>query len=150
MNQKLVPFLCIFLLFAVFSGDVSCSQVSNVPFTSLSRNDNLNALAAPPARRSLLSLSDEHDTALVAALDGTIHLVEPKSRKVFWSFTSGPSIYSSYQAPVEGDNDKENASQLGSFFIDCGDDWELYMHDAFGKRVCLKMSSLSFLFINAF
>ncbi|KAL7192822.1 hypothetical protein ACSBR2_024607 [Camellia fascicularis] len=134
MNHKLVPFLCIFLLFAVFSGDVSCSQVSNVPFTSLSRNDNLNALAAPPARRSLLSLSDERDTALVAALDGTIHLVEPKSRKVFWSFTSGPSIYSSYQAPVEGDNDKENASQLGSFFIDCGDDWELYMHDAFGKR----------------
>lgn len=85
-------------------------------------------------RRSLLSVSNEHDTALVAALDGKIHLVEPKSGEVFWSFASGPSIYSSYQAPAEHDNDNENASRVGSFFIDCGDDWALYMHDAFGKR----------------
>lgn len=79
---------------------------------------------------------------MVAALDGTIRLVEPKSGKDLWSFISGPSIYSSYQATVEhdDDDDKENISRLGSFFIDCGDDWALYMNDAFGKRVCRQMS----------
>lgn len=78
-----------------------------------------------------------HDTALVAALDGTINLVDSESRRVIWSFPSGPPIYSSYQAAVNQDNDKENSSGPSSgFFIDCGDDWELYAHNEhFGKMV---------------
>ncbi|CAK9156292.1 unnamed protein product [Ilex paraguariensis] len=75
----------------------------------------------------------KHDTALVAALDGTVHFLDLNSMKPLWSFTSGPEIYSSYQAPLDHDNDKENASGMGSgFFMDCGDDWELYAHDRLG------------------
>lgn len=58
--------------------------------------------------------------------------------RVIWSFTSGPPIHTSYQAPIGQDIDKENSSEQGNgFFIDCGDDWELYMHtDHFGRMVC--------------
>jgi serine/threonine-protein kinase/endoribonuclease IRE1 len=50
-------------------------------------------------------------------------------------------MYTSYQAPFGQDNDTENASEpSGRFFIDSGDDWELYMHsEQFGrmsKMVC--------------
>ncbi|KAG8373587.1 hypothetical protein BUALT_Bualt11G0039900 [Buddleja alternifolia] len=90
-------------------------------------------------RRSLLSSSDATkapDTALVAALDGTIHLLEVGSMKPLWSFSSGPQIYSSYQAPV---TDNENVSGIGSsYFIDCGDDWELYAHNSLGKLKLMK------------
>lgn len=58
--------------------------------------------------------------------------------RVIWSFASGPPIYSSYQAPVMGqDIDKENSNEQSSgFFIDCGDDWELYMQsEHFGRMV---------------
>lgn len=76
----------------------------------------------------------KNDIALVAALDGTIYFVEASSRKILWSFASGSSIYSSYQAFLDGDNDKQLSTD---FFIDCGDDWELYRHNiSFGKRVC--------------
>ncbi|KAG5529952.1 hypothetical protein RHGRI_030356 [Rhododendron griersonianum] len=129
MNRKLIGlFLCVLVIVSGFLG--SSGSVS-----SLVGND-LDGVSTQPAKRSLLSISKEHDTALVAALDGTIHLVEPKSGKDLWSFISGPSIYSSYQATVEhdDDDDKENISRLSSFFIDCGDDWALYMNDAFGKR----------------
>ncbi|KAL3720647.1 hypothetical protein ACJRO7_005463 [Eucalyptus globulus] len=86
--------------------------------------------------RSLKSIQPNHDTALVAALDGTIHLVDSDSRKVIWSVTSGPPIHSSYQAPINKDNENESSSGPSSgYFIDCGDDdWELYMHNEhFGK-----------------
>ncbi|WOG99840.1 hypothetical protein DCAR_0519196 [Daucus carota subsp. sativus] len=72
---------------------------------------------------SLLPAKNKHDRALVVAPDGTISLMDVSSKKIIWSFASGPSIYSLYQAlpDHEGDN--------GSFFIDLGqDDWELYMH----------------------
>lgn len=54
--------------------------------------------------------------------------------KPLWSFSSGSEIYSSYQAPV--DQDKENESGAGSdYYIDLGDDWELYAHSRLGKLV---------------
>lgn len=67
--------------------------------------------------------------------------MEINTGNVVWSFTSGPSIYSSYQElPVEGD--KHNASkQSANFFIDCGDDWELYMHSKDLKEVKLPFSA---------
>ncbi|XP_047313550.1 serine/threonine-protein kinase/endoribonuclease IRE1a [Impatiens glandulifera] len=98
-----------------------------------SRTDySISSVDRSPSRRSLLSSPSEGDTALVAALDGTVHLVEPKSGKTFWSFASGSSIYSSYQASNH-DYDSEQASQMDSFHIECGDEWDLYVHSAFGK-----------------
>lgn len=78
------------------------------------------------------------DTALVAALDGTIYLLDVNTLKPLWSFSSGSRIYSSYQAPP---SDKENASGIESnYFIDCGDDWELYAHNSLGKLVLIYFS----------
>ncbi|PIN23395.1 Non-specific serine/threonine protein kinase [Handroanthus impetiginosus] len=94
------------------------------------------AVFQAPARRSLLSATKGPDTALVADLDGTIYLLEVGSMKPIWSFSSGPQIYSSYQAPV---SDNENASGIErNYFIDCGDDWELYAHNSLGKLKLMK------------
>ncbi|KAJ0642995.1 putative protein kinase IRE1 family [Helianthus annuus] len=98
-----------------------------------------NLFDQAPARRSLLSFPDTHDTALVATLDGTINLVYRDSGRIIWSFASGPPIYSSYQAPINHDDDKENASSSssssgGSYYIDCGDDWKLFAHTDLGKQ----------------
>ena len=98
---------------------------------------------------SIFHGNSKHSTALIAGLDGTVHLVESNSKRVIWSFESGTPIYTSYQATSGQDNDKENASDpSGRFFIDCGDDWDLYMHsEHFGKTVwCLVCVS----YINAF
>ncbi|KAF8409902.1 hypothetical protein HHK36_002421 [Tetracentron sinense] len=113
-------------------GDLSNSEISETSVANSNR-EGLE-LFNSPAGRSLLSLKAKDDTALVAAMDGMIHLMELNTQKVLWSFKSGPSIYSSYQA-LNHDSDKENASGLSNdFFIDCGDDWELYMHTRdFGK-----------------
>lgn len=146
MKKKLILRLIIFLGFLVvlllgLIGGVSGSEILKVPNTNLVGGQ----FDQSPAKRTLLSLSDEHDTLLVAALDGTINLVDPKSATVLWSFASGPSIYSSYQAPVNHDNDSENASTPGgSYFVDCGDDWKLFAHTELGK-VNLDMSAEEFL-----
>lgn len=57
--------------------------------------------------------------------------------RVIWSFSTGSPIYSSYQAPINKERGKENASAAPiSGFVECGDDWSLYMHDKhFGKMV---------------
>ncbi|KAK7379677.1 hypothetical protein VNO78_34366 [Psophocarpus tetragonolobus] len=92
-----------------------------------------------PSSRSLLSLPPEAAaTALIATLDGSIYLVDRSksgSTRMIWSFSTGSPIYRSYQAPLKKDNGKENATAaLLSGFMECGDDWSLYMHDKhFGK-----------------
>ncbi|EPS70743.1 hypothetical protein M569_04013, partial [Genlisea aurea] len=67
---------------------------------------------------------------IVAAPDGTVHLVEIESGKILWSFSSGSSIYSSYQLIPNHEGEKLNSSSVDedNFYIDCGDDWELYLH----------------------
>ncbi|PHT67941.1 hypothetical protein T459_27428 [Capsicum annuum] len=72
------------------------------------------------------------ETTLFAELDGTVSLREQNSlntmKPPLWSFSSGPSICSSYQAPVNYNNNNEVSSNIGNgYFIDCGrgDDWEL-------------------------
>ena len=59
--------------------------------------------------------------------------------RMIWSFFSGLPIYSSYQAPINKGRGKgkENASAVPvSGFMECGDDWSLYMHDEhYGKMV---------------
>ncbi|KAK6154043.1 hypothetical protein DH2020_013682 [Rehmannia glutinosa] len=127
-RRLLLLFLCVLFLLGSFSGSAHDFLNSN---GGVKRYDGVFQAAA---RRSLLSDATKGpDTALVAALDGTIYLLEVGSMKPLWSFSSGPQIYSSYQAPV---NDKENASGIDSnYFIDCGDDWELYAHNSLGKLV---------------
>jgi serine/threonine-protein kinase/endoribonuclease IRE1 len=94
----------------------------------------------PPESPS--SLVRKHDTALIAAPDGTIYLVELTSGEVLWSFDSGPSIYSSYQA-ISHDGNGHNYSKQS--YVDCGDDWELYMHGNGLKEVKLPFSVEEFI-----
>ncbi|KAL0440472.1 UNVERIFIED_CONTAM: Serine/threonine-protein kinase/endoribonuclease IRE1b [Sesamum latifolium] len=92
-----------------------------------------------------LSLTRKHDTAIVAAPDGTVYLVEIGSGKVLWSFSSGPSIYSSYQQVPNHEGEKLNASADGdNFYIDCGEDWELYMHGTGLTKVKLPLTAEEF------
>ncbi|XP_030515996.1 serine/threonine-protein kinase/endoribonuclease IRE1a isoform X1 [Rhodamnia argentea] len=128
--QRLWALLSIVGWFLGLSSVVSRSESSEV---SVPRPWDRGLTRLPV--RSLKSIQPNHDTALVAALDGTIHLVDSDSRRVIWSFTSGPPIHSSYQAPINQDNENESSSGPSSgYFIDCGDDWELYMYNEhFGK-----------------
>ncbi|KAL9171815.1 hypothetical protein ABFS82_03G005100 [Erythranthe guttata] len=92
-----------------------------------------------------LPLTSKHDTAIVAAPDGTVYLVEIGSGKILWSFSSGPSIYSSYQKIPDHEGEKLNTSTDGdNFYIDCGEDWELYMHGTGLKKVKLPLSAEEF------
>lgn len=82
------------------------------------------------------------ETALIATLDGTLYLMDSQedgSTRVIWSFSTGSPIYSSYQAPGNKECGKENNASAAapvSGFVECGDDWSLYMHDKhFGKMV---------------
>ncbi|GAB2210434.1 hypothetical protein Droror1_Dr00015700 [Drosera rotundifolia] len=72
----------------------------------------------------------QHDAVLVAALDGTLSLVEVSTRRILWTFKSEHPIYSSYQAPMNLDaDDGQSFSRRDDTYMDCGDDWELYVHD---------------------
>ncbi|XP_041017718.1 serine/threonine-protein kinase/endoribonuclease IRE1b isoform X2 [Juglans microcarpa x Juglans regia] len=75
------------------------------------------------------------EVAIVADLDGTIYCLDPDSRKILWSFASGRPTYSSYQAFLEDEDGKSNVSDPNNdFYIDCDDDWALYLHSkSFGK-----------------
>lgn len=87
-----------------------------------------------PAARKPLSLPPKQDVELVAAPNGTVYLIDIDSRKVLWSVTSGPPIYMSYQTPIREDDEKDKAvGQSRYSFLDCGDDWELYLNNNYGK-----------------
>lgn len=99
----------------------------------------------PGSENLPLPLTTTHDTAILAAPDGTVYLVEIGSGKILWSFSSGPSIYSSYQQIPNHKGEKLNASADGAnFYIDCGEDWELYMHGTGLKKVKLPLSAEEF------
>ena len=82
-----------------------------------------------------LLLDSKPSTTLVAALDGTMYLVETGSMKVIWSFPTGSPIYDSYQAPLKKDSVKENVCGLANEFLECGDDWALYFHNRHGAKM---------------
>ncbi|KAK8472121.1 hypothetical protein PHAVU_002G117600 [Phaseolus vulgaris] len=94
-------FLLLFLFFSFLTFSTSQSQLSLRP--------------SPPSVKPA--------TALVAALDGTVYLVDSDSGRVFWSFSTGSPIYYSYHAPINNPNHNFTA------FVECGDDWELIVHD---------------------
>ncbi|KAG4403636.1 hypothetical protein AAZX31_01G145000 [Glycine max] len=108
----LLSLILLFFFFFFFFFSLSASQ---------SQQLSLPSLPAPSLKPA---------TALVAALDGTMYLVDSVSGRVFWSFSTGSPIYHhSYRAPI---NDPEDNNVTG--LIECGDDWELIVHDArFGK-----------------
>ncbi|KAL2506013.1 Serine/threonine-protein kinase/endoribonuclease IRE1b [Abeliophyllum distichum] len=82
-----------------------------------------------PPTNPPLPVTPKHDTAIAAAPDGMVYLVEIGSGQILWSFTSGPSIYSSYQALPNNEGEKLDSSADGdNFYIDCGEDWDLYIH----------------------
>lgn len=154
------------LLFKIGSHSVLRFKSSFCVFVLFFRNYAVYALflffsplVAPPKYYSikyyyLLVLKfSKRDTAVVAAPDGTIYLVEISSGNALWSFASGSSIYSSYQAlhhheggesnnaTDEGDlhdreGERKNATTEGDdFFIDVGEDWQLYVHGNGLKKV---------------
>ncbi|KAH9613185.1 hypothetical protein KSS87_018935 [Heliosperma pusillum] len=69
------------------------------------------------------------DVELVAAPNGTVYLVHSDSKKIVWSFPSGAPIYLSYRAPLHPDDEKDHTVGPGGYsFLDCGDNWELYLN----------------------
>lgn len=86
-----------------------------------------------------------HDTAIVAAPDGMVYFVEISSGQIVSSFSSGPSIYSSYQTLPSDEGEKFDSSADGdNFYIDCGKDWELYLHAKGFNKVRLNLSAEEF------
>ncbi|OMO83388.1 hypothetical protein COLO4_22561 [Corchorus olitorius] len=137
------PLLCFLLLIA--SGFLSFNPIhaSDAGSTAVI----LSTSYTPRRGRSLLSLSSvpEQETELAARTDGTIVLRTQNSKRVIWSFASGSPIYSSFQAPSTSDTDTDNANENASqpttaFFIDCGDDWELYAQTAQSNKMKLSVS----------
>ncbi|KAK6793121.1 hypothetical protein RDI58_012202 [Solanum bulbocastanum] len=99
-----------------------------------------------PASSSLLPLKPKRDTAIVAAPDGTVHLLDLKSGEDIWAFRSGASIYSSYQSLSDYQGDGNNATiEDDNFYIDCGEDWKLYVHGNGLEKVELPFSVEEFL-----
>ncbi|XP_042046969.1 serine/threonine-protein kinase/endoribonuclease IRE1b-like [Salvia splendens] len=127
MRGLLIPLFFVILILAVVIGASSSSDPDP-------DSDN------PP-----LPLTAKHETAILAAPDGTVYMVEIGSGKILWSFSSGPSIYSSYQQIPNHEGEKLNTSADGdNFYIDCGEDWELYLHGTGLKKVKLPMSAEEF------
>ncbi|KAL6549154.1 hypothetical protein OROHE_008999 [Orobanche hederae] len=114
-------------------------------FGALSISYHFDPDTNPDSENWPLPLPTKHDTAIVAAPDGTVYLVEIGSGKILWSFSSGPSIYSSYQQIPNHEGEKLNSSADGDdFYIDCGEDWELYLHGTGLKKVKLPVSAEEF------
>ncbi|KAF9678614.1 hypothetical protein SADUNF_Sadunf07G0052800 [Salix dunnii] len=90
----------------------------------------------------------EDSTELVALLNGTIYFEDKISGKILWSFSSGGPTYSSYQAPAKHDSDKEKGpGELTGFFLDYGDDWQLYAHYKYSGGMKLSMNIEDFITI---
>ncbi|KAL5557696.1 hypothetical protein UlMin_033907 [Ulmus minor] len=120
----------IFLLFQIVFGQLTgCFSESEISETSISKPSKLFNSLLPP--------TPKNDVAVVVDLEGKIYLVDTISKKILWSLPSGWPIYSSYQTIPNNESGKSkvNGSELtNDFFIDCGDDWELYLHSKrFGK-----------------
>ncbi|CAN1215533.1 Serine/threonine-protein kinase/endoribonuclease IRE1a [Linum perenne] len=110
----------------------------------------------PSATRSLKSFSssqpDDSASELVAFINGTIYLQDSVSGEVLWSFSSGSPIYSSYQSPLL-DHQHSAADNLffgltSSFFLDYGDDWQLYLHAKHSTTTRMKLREAIDDFIN--
>ncbi|XP_050230423.1 serine/threonine-protein kinase/endoribonuclease IRE1a [Mercurialis annua] len=143
--------LCLILLLPplVIGSDRFGSDSTQLISASTSASQLVDSRAPSRAgARSLKSLSSplEDSTELVALLNGTIYLEDANSGRVFWSFSSGAPIYSSYQAPFDQDNGNENDFGASTgFFVDYGDDWQLYVHGKHSSGMKLSMNIEEFI-----
>ncbi|KAJ7944037.1 putative Kinase [Quillaja saponaria] len=137
--------LVLILGFSSLIGDVSNSTSSELWLLD-SHGEDFQGLSRRSGRNLLTLDSDQpkRSTALVAALDGTLYMVESGSMKIIWSFPTGPPIYSSYQAPDNNDKDKESVSGSNIRSIECGEDWDLYMQTEHLVKVKLPTSVAQF------
>ncbi|GJW46838.1 PUG domain-containing protein [Tanacetum coccineum] len=55
------------------------------------------------------------------------------SGKILWSIPTGPPIYDAHQSPNLEDDEHNSSRQQNNFYIDCGDDWQLYIYDKNSK-----------------
>ncbi|KAK4351776.1 hypothetical protein RND71_027294 [Anisodus tanguticus] len=134
-------FLIIFFLVIVF-----LVVVYGAPSNSEGSDPDSEVIPTSEMPAPILPLKPKRDTAIVAASDGMVHLVELKSRDIIWSFMSGTSIYSSYQALSEYQGDSNNVTvEDDDFYIDCGEDWKLYMHGNGFEKVELPFNAEEFL-----
>lgn len=130
-------------MFSSSIGDVLDSERAGIVLTSgLDFTESTRA-----GGRSLKSFSQYEDsTELVALLNGTIYFKDKISGKILWSFSSGGPTYSSYQAPAKHDSDKEKGpGGLTGFFLDYGDDWQLYAHYKYSGGMKLPMNIEDFI-----
>lgn len=147
MKMFSARFFCLLLIliymFSSSIGDVLDSERAGIVLTSgLDFTESTRA-----GGRSLKSFSQYEDsTELVALLNGTIYFKDKISGKILWSFSSGGSTYSSYQAPAKHDSDKEKGpGGLTGFFLDYGDDWQLYAHYKYSGGMKLPMNIEDFI-----
>ncbi|GJT72745.1 reverse transcriptase domain-containing protein [Tanacetum coccineum] len=59
--------------------------------------------------------------------------VNISSGKILWSILIGPPIYDAHQSPNLEDDEHNSSRQQNNFYIDCGDDWQLYIYDKNSK-----------------
>ncbi|CAI9115226.1 OLC1v1016069C1 [Oldenlandia corymbosa var. corymbosa] len=149
MKGLLVSSVFIFILIltiVVVFGAPSNSEISNPDGDGAAAAAEFSASPSDESYRSPSSpLTSKRDTAVVAAPDGTIYLVEVSSGKILWSFSSGPSIYSTYKSLPDDGGEREKSDVAGDFYIDIGDDWQLYVHGNGIPKVKLPVSVEEFL-----
>ncbi|GMH25146.1 hypothetical protein Nepgr_026989 [Nepenthes gracilis] len=130
MKLTILPFVC---FFATIAGILCSRDIVLISGSELSLRDQGPGSFSRPAGRSLLFFEPKQEVELVAALNGTVYLIDSDSRKVLWSFSSGPPIHSSYHTPVNQEDKKDQAVVSSYSYADCGDDWELYLNTHYGK-----------------
>ncbi|XP_010266239.1 PREDICTED: serine/threonine-protein kinase/endoribonuclease IRE1a [Nelumbo nucifera] len=106
-------------------GNITISETTDPLISNLVLNGNLNLepfqSSDSPEGRTLLSLPPSEDAKeLFATMDGMIHLVDIKSRKVLWSIDLGQRLFTYGMG-------KDISS-------DVKDDWEFYVHRSFSKQ----------------
>ncbi|PWA62555.1 PUG domain-containing protein [Artemisia annua] len=65
------------------------------------------------------------------------------SGEILWSIPTGPPIYDAHQSPNLEDDEHNSSIQQNNFYVDCGDDWQLYIHDKNSKAEVPKKLSFS-------
>ncbi|KAJ4839031.1 hypothetical protein Tsubulata_018928 [Turnera subulata] len=147
MKRSLFPLLCFFLLFLHGFPSSNGDGFSSGSTEIVPQSADLSGGSVRAGARSLKSVSLHDDTTeLVALLNGTVYFQDNTSGRVVWSFSSGAPIYSSYQAPSGNDKDTEPAFGPGSgFFVDYGDDWQLYAHSRHSGGMKLSLNIEDFI-----
>lgn len=111
------------------------------PPSTTSSSSVPDQLQLPPPLPAKINSTPKQDAILVAAPDGTLYQVDISSGKILWSFPSGAPIYDSHQELNLEDDEHNSSKQHNKFYIDCGDDWQLYIHGKNSKAEKLPFSA---------